>query len=232
MLFLGREMQLTEAWTTKWWTTNIVWGNPYIYLYSALTLIWNPRSLGGTVMKQTFSLPSRVSSILKLSQMWHFSVKVSINNEYVLISDSRQNCVLLKSIISGNMIWLCSFIHKWLFNDQESIWNVQVVLCSRGIIQSAQTCAGSMQCSFLQALQQLHTQWPVDCDTGGHPPPGPPDTAPVHVQGGRLSSPGQDWERPQNCGGLTGRAQSPRYPLISLQSFKRISPSLRKCWKV
>ena len=123
-------MQLTEAWTTKWWTTNIVWGNPNIYLYSALTLIWNSRSVGGTVMKQTFSLPSRVSLILKLSPMWHFSVKVSINNEYVLISDSRQNCTLLKSIISGNMIWLCSFIHKWLFNDQESIWNVHCSSCS------------------------------------------------------------------------------------------------------
>ena len=65
-----------------------------------------------------------------------------------------------------------------------------------------------MQCSFLQALQQLYTQWPVDRDTGGHSPPGPPDTAPVHVQGGRLPSPGQDRECPQDCGGLTGRAES------------------------
>ena len=24
-------MQLTEAWTTKWWTTNIVWGKKYFY---------------------------------------------------------------------------------------------------------------------------------------------------------------------------------------------------------
>ena len=64
--------------------------------------------------------------------------------------------------------------------------------CSRGIIQSPQTRASSMQRSFLQALQQLHSQWAVDRDTGGHPPPGPPDPAPVHVQGGRLSSSGQD----------------------------------------
>ena len=49
-----------------------------------------------------------------------------------------------------------------------------------------------MQCSFLQALQQLHPEWPVDRDTGGDPPPGPPDTAPVHVQGGGLPPPGPD----------------------------------------
>ena len=66
-----------------------------------------------------------------------------------------------------------------------------------------------MQCSFLQALQQLHTQWPVDRDTGGDPPPGPPDTAPVHVQGGGLSPSGQDRECPENCGGLTGKSRVP-----------------------
>ena len=40
-------MQLTEAWTTKWWTTNIVWGETYFYLLSkthsepSLTTRWN-----------------------------------------------------------------------------------------------------------------------------------------------------------------------------------------------
>ena len=49
-----------------------------------------------------------------------------------------------------------------------------------------------MQRSFLQALQQLHPQWPVDRDPRGNPPPGPPDPATVHVQRRRLPTPGQD----------------------------------------
>ena len=65
-------------------------------------------------------------------------------------------------------------------------------MCCRGIIQSPQTGTGSLQRSFLQAVQQLHPQWPADRHTGGDPPPGPPDLAPVHVQGSRLPTPGQD----------------------------------------
>ena len=126
------------------------------------------------------------------------------------MSDSRYVLCYNQHIITRNIIMCYAvFTNEFLMIKNPFEILKFLSLCSRGIIQSPQTCAGSMQCSFLQALQQLHTQWPVDRDTGGHPPPGPPDTAPVHVQGGGLSPPGQDRECPENCGGLTGKSRVP-----------------------
>ena len=62
----------------------------------------------------------------------------------------------------------------------------------RRVIQSSQTCVGSMQRSLLQVVQQLHPQWSTDCDPRGHSPPGSADSAPVHVQGGGLPPSRQD----------------------------------------
>lgn len=78
------------------------------------------------------------------------------------------------------------------------------MFCNRRVIQGSQTRVGSMQCSFLQIILQLDSQWPAHRYPGGHPPPGSPDTAPVHVQGGRLSSPGPHRECAQNRRGSPG----------------------------
>ena len=80
--------------------------------------------------------------------------------------------------------------------------------CNRRVIQGSQTRVGSMQCSFLQIILQLDSQWPAHRYPGGNPPSGSPDPAPVHVQGSRLSSPGPHWECPQDRRGPSGEPRS------------------------
>ena len=81
-----------------------------------------------------------------------------------------------------------------------------IMFCVRRVIQGAPPRVGSMQRSFLKIVLQLHPQRPADRDPGGHAPPGPADPPPVHVQGGRLPSPGPHRECPQDRRSSPGKS--------------------------